>query len=31
MVKECGLTWQDIFFPKPNGDKPVQKRGMTPA
>ncbi len=31
MVKECGLTWQDIFFPKPDGDKPVQRRGMAPA
>jgi Domain of Unknown Function (DUF1080) len=31
MVKECGLTWQDIFFPKPGGEKPVQKRGMAPA
>jgi hypothetical protein len=28
MVKECGLTWQDIFFPKPDGEKPVQKRGF---
>jgi len=28
MVKECGLTWQDIFLPKPDGEKPVQKRGL---
>jgi hypothetical protein len=28
MVKECGLTWQDIFIPKPDGEKPVQKRGF---
>jgi hypothetical protein len=28
MVKECGLTWQDIFVPKPDGEKPVQKRGL---
>jgi histidinol phosphatase-like PHP family hydrolase len=28
MVKECGLTWQDIFLPKPEGEKPVQKRGL---
>jgi hypothetical protein len=27
-VKECGLTWQDIFLPKPDGEKPVQKRGL---
>jgi 3-keto-disaccharide hydrolase len=26
MVKECGLTWQDIFVPKPEGEKPVQRR-----
>lgn len=24
MVKQCGLTWQDIFVPKPNGEKPIQ-------
>ena len=29
MVKECGLTWQDIFVPKPDGEKPVQKRGSS--
>jgi len=28
MVNECGLTWQDIFLPKPDGEKPVQKRGL---
>ncbi len=28
MVKECGLVWQDIFVPKPDGEKPVQKRGL---
>ena len=28
MVKECGLGWQDIFVPKPDGEKPVQKRGL---
>ena len=28
MVKECGLTWQDIFVPKPDGEKPVRKRGF---
>lgn len=26
MVKECGLTWQDIFVPRPEGEKPVQRR-----
>jgi 3-keto-disaccharide hydrolase len=26
MVRECGLTWQDIFVPKPDGQKPVQIR-----
>jgi len=31
IVKECGLTWQDIFFPKADGEKPVQKRGLTPG
>ncbi|HEV2485246.1 MAG TPA: family 16 glycoside hydrolase [Terracidiphilus sp.] len=24
MVKECGLKWQDIFVPKPAGQKPIQ-------
>jgi len=28
MVKECGLTWRDIFLPKPDGEKPVQRRGL---
>jgi len=31
MVKECGLAWEDIFVPRPNGEKPVQKRGMPTA
>ena len=26
MVKECGLVWQDIFVPKPDGQKPIQLR-----
>jgi hypothetical protein len=26
MVKECRLTWQDIFVPKPDGDKAAQRR-----
>jgi histidinol phosphatase-like PHP family hydrolase len=24
MFKECGLKWQDIFVPKPAGQKPIQ-------
>jgi hypothetical protein len=24
MVKECGLTWKDMWMPKPDGQKPVQ-------
>lgn len=32
MVRECGLRWQDIFVPKPEGQKPIQikKWQMTP-
>ena len=26
MVKECGLGWRDFFVPKPDGEKPVQRR-----
>jgi hypothetical protein len=26
MAKECGLVWQDIFVPKPDGQKPIQIR-----
>jgi hypothetical protein len=26
MVQECGLAWQDIFVPKPDGQKPIQLR-----
>jgi histidinol phosphatase-like PHP family hydrolase len=29
MVRECGLTWKDMWMPKPDGRKPVQVR--TPA
>jgi histidinol phosphatase-like PHP family hydrolase len=25
MVKQCGLTWQDIFVPKPDGQKAAQR------
>jgi len=28
MVKECGLTWQDMFLPKPEGEKAAQRKGM---
>ncbi|HVX66662.1 MAG TPA: family 16 glycoside hydrolase [Bryobacteraceae bacterium] len=28
MVDECGLKSEDIFLPKPDGEKPVQKRGL---
>ena len=31
MVRECGLRWDDIFVPKPDGQKPIQvKKGRTP-
>jgi len=26
MIRECGLTAEDMFVPKPNGEKPVQVR-----
>jgi hypothetical protein len=26
MVKQCGLTWQDVFMPKPDGQKAAQRR-----
>jgi hypothetical protein len=26
MVKECGLTWRDIFIPKPDGEKRIHKQ-----
>jgi hypothetical protein len=29
MVKECGLTWQDMFVPKPEGEKAIQRRGFS--
>ena len=29
MVKECGLTWQDMFLPKPEGEKAIQRRGFS--
>lgn len=27
MVRECGLRWQDIWTPRPEGQKPVQRHG----
>jgi len=29
MVKECGLTCQDMFLPKPEGEKAIQRRGFS--
>jgi hypothetical protein len=26
MVKQCGITWQDIFIPKPDGKKAAQRK-----
>jgi histidinol phosphatase-like PHP family hydrolase len=26
MVKQCGLTWQDFFVPKPDGQKAAQRK-----
>ncbi len=26
MIRECGLTWQDFWLPKPDGQKPIQVR-----
>ena len=26
MIRECGLTWQDFWIPKPDGQKPIQVR-----
>lgn len=28
MIRECGLGWQDMWMPRPDGEKPVQRRGM---
>lgn len=27
MIRECGLSWQDFWMPRPDGSKPVQRRG----
>ncbi len=31
MVQECGLKWQDIFVPKVEGQKAIQRRGLPKA
>ena len=31
MVKQCGLGWQDIFVPKPDGQKAIQVKKWSPA
>jgi len=28
VIRECGLGWQDMWMPRPDGEKPVQRRGM---
>lgn len=28
MVKECGLSWQDFWVPKPEGEKAIQRRSL---
>lgn len=28
MVEECGLGWQDIFVPRSDGEKAIQRRGL---
>ena len=28
MVKQCGLTWQDVFVPKPDGQKAAQRKPL---
>jgi hypothetical protein len=27
MIRQCGLTWQDMWLPKPEGQKPIQVKG----
>ncbi|MEO8661820.1 MAG: family 16 glycoside hydrolase [Bryobacteraceae bacterium] len=31
MIRECDLKWQDFFVPKPDGEKPIQTRGLPRA
>jgi histidinol phosphatase-like PHP family hydrolase len=28
MIRECGLTWQNMWMPRPDGRKPIQARGF---
>jgi hypothetical protein len=28
IVRECGLTWQNMWMPKPDSQKPIQTRGF---
>ena len=28
MTRELGLTWKDMWMPKPDGKKPIQVRGV---
>lgn len=28
MVRECGLGWRDFFVPRPDGEKPIQRKGF---
>ena len=28
MARECRLGWKDMWFPKPDGQKPVQVKGF---
>jgi len=30
MIRECGLSWNDFWMPKPHGQKPVQTRSLKP-
>jgi hypothetical protein len=29
IARECGLTAEDMFVPKPDGEKPIQRRGRS--
>jgi histidinol phosphatase-like PHP family hydrolase len=26
VVRDCGLTWRDMWMPRPDGQKPVQRK-----
>ena len=30
VVRECGLTWEDMWMPKPDGQKPIQVKKFKP-